>query len=269
MDPVARFGALVGRGEPDLDVGALAIAAGAHPGLDPDRWLAELDRLAALVPAGSGLPGLLETLFEVEGFRGNTEDYYDPRNSLLPHVLRRRTGIPITLAIVAIEVGRRVGVELDGIGMPGHFLVRDRGSGVHVDVFSGGRTLDDTECEQLFRATTGATPGSVPFHRELLPRVSHRQILIRMLENLRGVYARRRRPADLEWVLRMRLTVPGPAETAVPLLTELADALGAQARWPEAARLLRKAAEDTDAPLDAAQRDTLRDRARSHLANLN
>ncbi|ODT98375.1 MAG: hypothetical protein ABS81_27995 [Pseudonocardia sp. SCN 72-86] len=268
MDPVARFGALVGRGEPHLDVGALAIAAGAHPGLDPDRWLAELDRLAGTVPDGSGLTGLLETLFEVEGFRGNTEDYYDPRNSLLPHVLRRRTGIPITLAVVTIEVGRRVGVELEGVGMPGHFLVRDKASGVHIDVFAGGRILDDSDCEQLFRATTGAS-GSVPFHRDLLPAVTHRQILVRMLENLRGVYARRRRPADLEWVLRMRLTFSGPPETAVPLLTDLADALGAQARWPEAARILRKAADDTDAPLEATQRDGLRDKARSLLANLN
>ncbi|GAY08773.1 SirB1 family protein [Pseudonocardia sp. N23] len=268
MDPVARFGALVGRGEPDLDVGALAIAAGAHPGLDPDRWIAELDRLAAAVPADSGLSGLLELLFEVEGFRGNTEDYYDPRNSLLPHVLKRRTGIPITLAVVAIEVGRRVGVELQGVGMPGHFLVRDTASGAHVDVFAGGRLLDDTDCEQLFRAATGADR-SVEFTTDLLPRVNNRQILIRMLQNLRGVYARRRRPVDLEWVLRMQLTVPGPAETAVPLLTELAGALGEQARWPEAARILRKAAEDPDAPLDAQQRDALRDTARSQLANLN
>lgn len=269
MDPVARFGALVGRGEPDLDVGALAIAAGAHPDLDPDRWLRELDRLAAAVPAGEGLAGILALLFEEEGFTGNTRDYYDPRNSLLPHVLHRRTGIPISLAIVTIEVGRRAGVPLQGVGMPGHFLVRDPATGVHVDVFSGGRLLDDADCERLFRASTGAATRSVRFSRDLLPTATNRQILVRMLENLRGVYGRRRRPADLEWVLRMRLAVPGDPDTAVPLLVELADALGRQARWPEAAVLLRDAAEDPDAPLDPARRDRLRDAARSQLANLN
>lgn len=269
MDPVARFGALVGRGEPDLDVGALAIAAGAQPGLDPDRWLRELDRLAAAVPAGSGVTGVLRVLFEEEGFTGNTTDYYDPRNSLLPHVLRRRTGIPITLAVVTIEVGRRAGVRLQGVGMPGHFLVREAETGVHVDVFSGGRLLDDADCERLFRASTGSATRSVRFSRDLMPVATNRQILVRMLENLRGVYGRRRRPADLEWVLRMRLAVPGAPETAIPLLVELADALGKQARWPEAATLLRDAADDPEAPLEPTQRDALRETARAQLANLN
>jgi regulator of sirC expression with transglutaminase-like and TPR domain len=255
----------VARGEPDLDTGALAIAAGAHPGLDPTGWLAELDRLAQGVP---DVDALLVRLFEEEGFTGNASDYYDPRNSLLPHVLTRRTGIPITLAVVAIEVGRRAGVRLEGVGMPGHFLIREPGSDIHIDVFSGGTRLDPAGCEALFRAVTGAGPG-VRFGPDQLPHTTNRQILTRMLENLRVVYRHRRRPADLEWVLRMRLTVPGPPEAAVPLLVELAETLGQQARWPEAAGLLQETAEDPQAPLEPAQRDRLRLAARSQLANLN
>lgn len=265
MDPVRRFGALVAAGEPDLDVGALAVAAGAIPDLDPARWLAELERMAGGV---TDLDGLLRRLFDEEGFTGNTADFYDPRNSLLPHVLVRRTGIPISLAVVAIEVGRRAGVALEGVGMPGHFLVRQPGSDVHIDLFGGGRRLDAAACEALFRTATGAG-ASVPFGRRLLPRTSNVQILARMLDNLRGVYRQRHRPADLEWVLRMRLAVPGPAAADAPLIVELAGVLGERARWPEGAALLRELADDTQAPLDPEQRDRLRLAARAQLANLN
>lgn len=265
MDPVQRFGALVASSEPHLDTGALAIASGAHPALDLARWLGELDRMAA----GLGDVGdLLDRLFTDEGFTGNSADYYDPRNSLLPHVLVRRTGIPITLAVVAIEVGRRAGIALEGVGMPGHFLVREPGSDIHIDLFSGGRRLDPAGCEALFRSSTGAG-SDVDFGPDQLARTPNRQILSRMLENLRVVYRYRRRPADVEWVLRMRLAIPGSPETSLPLLVELAGTLGEQARWHEGAEMLREAAEDPQAPLDGWQRDKLRLAARSQLSNLN
>jgi regulator of sirC expression with transglutaminase-like and TPR domain len=265
MDAVERFAALVAGAEPDLDVGALAIAAGAHPGLTPDRWLAELDRMAVGVV---GVDGLLDRLVGDEGFTGNSADYYDPRNSLLPHVLVRRTGIPITLAVVAIEVGRRAGVALEGVGMPGHFLVREPGSEIHIDMFGGGHRLDAAACEALFRSTTGAGP-QVRFGPEQLPRTPNRAILVRMLENLRVIYRHRQRPADVEWVLRMRMAVPGATDPTAGLVVELATVLGEQARWTEGARMLREAADDARSALSPGQRDTLRLAARSQLANLN
>lgn len=230
MDPVARFLNLVTGPEPALDEAALAIAAGAEPDRDPDSGLAELGRLAEGV---TDLDGLVTRLFVDAGFTGNAEDYYDPRNSLLFDVLDRRTGIPITLAVVTIEVGRRAGVDLEGVGMPGHFLVRVPGTQRYLDVFDRGRRLDQAGCEMLFREATGAA--SATFGAHLLPRVSTRQILARMLENLRGVYRSRNDHVNLEWVLRMRL---GLRHDGPELVRELGKVLGAQARWDEASRLL-------------------------------
>lgn len=231
MDPVARFLNLVTGPEPALDRAALAIAAGADPERDPAAGLAELDRLAAGV---TDLDGLITRLFVDEGYTGNAEDYYDPRNSLMYEVLERRTGIPITLAVVTIEVGRRAGVDLEGVGMPGHFLVRVPGTQRYLDPFGGGRRLDQSGCAELFRDSTGADSGA-GFGAHLLPRVSTRQILARMLENLRGVYRARNDHTNLEWVLRMRL---GLRHDGPELVRELGKVLGAQARWDEAARLL-------------------------------
>lgn len=232
MDAVRRFAELV-RDDPDppLDRAALAIAAGAVTDLQPQRWLAELDRLADGV---GSLAGLRERLAGRAGFTGVTGDYYDPRNSLLPYVLGRRTGIPITLAVVWLEVGRRAGVALEGVGMPGHFLVRPPGTMRHLDVFAGGAELDLAGCEARFRAVTGAGP-EVPFGPHLLGTAGTTAILVRMLENLRVIYRERRRPADSEWVLGMRMALPG---AGVPELLDLAEALGGQARWQEGARLL-------------------------------
>lgn len=258
VDPAARFATLLKGADPPLDRAALAIAAGADPGLDEDRWLAELDRLAEHV---GSLRTLVHRLFETEGFAGNTADYRDPRNSLLPHVLTRKLGIPITLAVVTIEVGRRAGVALEGVGMPGHFLVRPVGTRRHLDVFRGGVELDIAGCEALFRATAGIRP-DVPFGPHLLATASTRSILARMLENLRGVYRERARAADLEWVLRMRLALPG---TGLAEVLELAAALGDQGRWLEGARLLEEHLPDAS----AVGAERLRTAARALRAHLN
>jgi regulator of sirC expression with transglutaminase-like and TPR domain len=258
VDAPARFAALLGGADPPLDRAALAIAAGADPRVDEERWLAELDRLAAGV---GSLDALRHRLFETEGFAGNTADYHDPRNSLLPHVLTRRLGIPITLAVVAIEVGRRAGVALEGVGMPGHFLVRPVGTHRHLDVFRGGVELDMAACEALFRSTTGTRP-DLPFGPHLLTTASTRSILTRMLSNLRLVYASRRWPGDLEWVLRMRLALPG---AGLRELLELGAALGDQGRWLEGARLLEEHLPDAS-PVGA---ERLRTAARALRAHLN
>jgi regulator of sirC expression with transglutaminase-like and TPR domain len=260
VDAVQRFVRLVSAPEPPLDEAALLIAAGADPSLDPGRWLHELDRLAAGVDS---LPRLLRRLFLEEGFRGNASNYYDPRNSLLPHVLTRRTGIPISLAVVCIEVGRRAGIPLEGVGMPGHFLVRVPGTDQHLDVFDGGRRLDLAGCEARFRTATGAGP-RIRFGPHLLARASTREILSRMLENLRGVYRAGGGPARREWVLRMRLALR--ADEAA--LVELGEVLGEQGRWGEGSRLI-----DTwlasRARVDPPTRDRLVLASRTLRAHLN
>ncbi len=239
MDAVERFAAIVGgRGPgPTLDVGALAIAAGADPTLEPAVWLAELDRLAEGVDS---LEGLVRRLFVDEGFAGNAGDYYDPRNSLLDRVLKRRLGIPITLSVVCIEVGRRAGVSLEGVGMPGHFLVRPLGTNRYLDAFAGGELLDLAACEKRFRASTGAGP-EVSFGPHLLSTAPLRSILARILANLRTTYRRRGEAAHLEWVLRMRLALPGV--TAAELV-ELGHAMGQQGRCLDGAAFLEAQADE-------------------------
>ena len=123
---------------------AFLIAAHAHPQLDVGAELARLDDLAARC-ATPTRDGVLAQLFGTEGFHGNEDDDYDPENSMLDTVLDRRIGIPITLSVLAIQVARRVGVTLTGIGAPGHFIVRDADDGTYFDPFHRGRVLDDRE----------------------------------------------------------------------------------------------------------------------------
>jgi regulator of sirC expression with transglutaminase-like and TPR domain len=233
VDAVEHFTALLaGRGPgPELDVGALAIAAGADPELDADRWLRELDRLAKGV---CSLETLIHRLFVEERFAGNTTDYYDPRNSLLDRVLKRRLGVPITLSIVCLEVGRRAGVSLEGISMPGHFLVRPMATDHYLDAFNGGALHGLAGCEALFRAANQAGP-EVPFGRHLLTAAPRRAIFVRILQNLRNAYRDLARPTDLEWVLRMRLVLPG---VGAQELLELGQTLGRQGRFLEGAKFL-------------------------------
>src|SRR6185295_8881801 len=132
-----HFASLVSAGErPDLGRSALEIARIAYPSLDPAPYLRQLDGLAstarrrvALHAAPELAAADLATFLATEcGFRGNQEDYYDPRNSFLNDVLERRTGIPISLAVVLLETGSRLGLAVEGVGFPGHFLVRVQGS---------------------------------------------------------------------------------------------------------------------------------------------
>jgi regulator of sirC expression with transglutaminase-like and TPR domain len=233
VDAVEHFIALLaGRGPgPELDVGALAIAAGADPELDAGTWLRELDRLAERVDS---LETLIHRLFVEERFAGNATNYYDPRNCLFDWVLKRRLGIPITLSVVCLEVGRRAGVSLEGVSMPGHFLVRPLATDHYLDAFNGGVLLDLAGCEALFRAANQADP-DVPFRRHLLTTAPRRAIFARILQNLRTVYRGLGRPADLEWVLRMRLALPG---VGAEELIELGQALGVQGRFLEGAKFL-------------------------------
>lgn len=191
-----RFAELARRSDEEIDLAeaALLIAAEEQPGLDPRPWLRRLDQMAAhLQPRLDRAPAELDRLKILNdfltrevGLRGNSEDYYDPRNSLLNEVLDRGLGIPISLAVVWIEVGRRVGVPLDGVGFPGHFLLRHaRYPQIVLDPFAGGRLLAPEDCRELLDQVSG---GTIEFHPQLLRPAGRRQILLRMLSNLRGVY---------------------------------------------------------------------------------
>src|SRR5262249_4229965 len=133
--------------------------------------------------------------FRLLGFRGNVEDYYDPHNSLLPDVLARRVGIPITLSLVWCELARRAGLDARGVGFPGHFLVRvDAREGremVVVDAFAGGRVVDDSAARELLRRSFGDDAAHAPVHATLFEPATPREFLVRMLTNLKAIWGSR------------------------------------------------------------------------------
>lgn len=179
------------------EAAALLIARDAKPDLDVDAELAQIDAIAQSLgeldpgePAREQAQELAGHLYERWGFHGNEEEYYDPRNSYLDDVLRRRTGIPITLAVVLAAVGRRVGVQVEGIGFPGHFLVRVGGpDGVFVDPYFGGRVLEQADLERLAARMLGSASRLRDAH---LAPVGLRALVVRMLLNLKHAHERRR-----------------------------------------------------------------------------
>jgi regulator of sirC expression with transglutaminase-like and TPR domain len=180
--------------EIDLALAALLIARVETPSLAAEPWLGRLDDLAARAglagarDAPTALARLRRFLFEDEGFRGNADEYFDPRNSCLDHVLQRRVGIPITLSVLMMEVGRRLGIAIDGIGLPGHFIVRDRMSGVLIDPFHGGAVLSVSDAEDVVAQALGQRTRLTEAH---FTPVTKLQILMRMLANLKSVYVQR------------------------------------------------------------------------------
>jgi regulator of sirC expression with transglutaminase-like and TPR domain len=200
----SRFEELARASEQAIDValGAALIARDAYDDLDVTSVLARFEELAgplmrlglAQMPAEAQALEMAHYLYERQGFAGNEAEYYDPKNSLLPDVLERRLGIPITLALVYCEVAKRVGVPAQGVGFPGHFLVRiERRNEPHmppvmVDPFFGGRMLDEKSLESLLRRVVGPHETLRPEHLE---PASPRIILARMLTNLKAVYLAR------------------------------------------------------------------------------
>lgn len=200
-DPSLReLAALVSRpdGRLDLARAALTIAQWEYPALEVDAYLERLDGLARGVdgsrrstdPLGR-LHRLREYLFVEQGFAGNREDYYDPRNSFLNDVLDRRQGIPITLSLVLIEVGKRLGLAVEGIGLPGHFIAGARleDSQIFLDPFNGGALLTPESCEKLVGRVLGR---KVTLTEEHYAPVAGRHLLGRMLVNLKAIYWQRR-----------------------------------------------------------------------------
>ena len=180
-----------------LDIAALDIARIEFPGLDGEAAGFRLDNLAEqirsqLTPNAVGLDFIRaanEVLFDVLQFRGNEEDYYDPRNCCLNSVLMRRLGIPITLSVVYMEVARRLERRVHGVGLPGHFIVcyEDSEARYWIDPFHGGRLLSFADCCGLAKQTAGVDVRSNP---AVLAPVSNRQILVRILSNLKAIYLR-------------------------------------------------------------------------------
>jgi len=197
IDPRERLAALAAAPEAPgvLGEAALWIAAEEYPDLDVGGWLGQLaalgrraaERVTPNLDVDATAAALGRVLFEEEGFHGNTEDYYDPRNSFLNDVLERRLGIPITLSIVYIEVAARAGVRVRGVGLPGHFIVRmERPGGTRLlDPFHGGRALTEADCDRLVERVSGA---QVSLDSRYLRPVTTREILVRMLRNLKGAY---------------------------------------------------------------------------------
>jgi regulator of sirC expression with transglutaminase-like and TPR domain len=239
MDPTARWRELLAGPADDvpLDEAALLIAAHARPSLarpalDMPTELARLDRLAGEVE-GEGADGVGELLFHRLGITGNTRHYDDPDNSYLDRVLERGLGIPISLAVLLIEVGRRRGLPLEGVGMPGHFLVRDRGRPeTLIDPFGGGRRVDDEACRTLFQRIAGP---DAHLHPAMLAPTPTPDILARMLANLDRSFRGRQDPVSLAWVTRLRVAIPGQP---VSLLVQAAGTLGELGCYDEAARIL-------------------------------
>ena len=194
-----QFAEMISRDETsfELDRAALLIAAEEYPQLAIDTYLAKLDAFARRAREQDDRDGepferilrVSDLLFNTLGFRGNREDYYDARNSFLNDVIQRGKGIPITLSLILIEVARRIDLKLCGVGMPGHFLAKydDDELEILIDPFNRGQLISRENCRELIKGMYGS---QLSFQPSFLSALSKKQIITRMLHNLKGIYAR-------------------------------------------------------------------------------
>jgi len=215
MDPADRFAELINRpaSENHLDLLAGLIGATFDPGSDVGDVIIGLDRLAD--ECAPSFDSILAALFVSGRLRGNRADYGDPENSYLHRVLASGLGIPITLGICAMEVGRRLDVPIVGVGLPGHFLVQCNGQ--FADPFHRGRRYSDDELEPAWRRITGLT---IPLDRRFLQPTHTRSILLRMLNNLKNTLVAMDEPVPLQQLAKLRGSFP-----------ELAHERAEHARW--------------------------------------
>ena len=208
--------------EPALDLAraALLVAAESDPNVDIDHQMHTLDSWAAelrsrLDPGWNNLQKLARLrnyVFEELGFRGDSQDYFSPSNSLLHEVLRRRRGIPLTLGILMLELGWRVGMPLEGVGFPGHFLVRLAGEprDLLLDPFSRGMVVREEDCRHMLQETSG---GRMRYDPAMIASVPKRDMIQRLLNNLKTAYVRRGEDAlALGIVDRLLILSPGDAQ---------------------------------------------------------
>jgi regulator of sirC expression with transglutaminase-like and TPR domain len=206
----------------ELARACLLIAEDAYPGLDVESYVREVERLALRLRgrlsrtagAEEKVVALNEFLYGDLGYTGNAGDYYDPRNSYLNEVMDRRTGIPITLAVVYMELGRKIGLPLEGVSFPGHFLVRVRmrGGMLVLDPFAGGEPQAEQDLrDRLKRVIPRDATGGIPMRDlpldQFLEPATKRQILARLLRNLKGIYRQAEKPARMLEVLNRALVV--------------------------------------------------------------
>lgn len=217
----STFAREIRRAEPGLAAGALLYAREiAYPDLIPSDYLARLDgwaeavgrRLSRADTILTRIGRLGDFLFGHLGLKGNSGDYTDPRNSYLNEVMDRKLGLPISLSVVFIEVGRRIGLPVDGIGLPGHFIVgvQAEAGTYYFDPFHGGAEVTEDDAARLVQAATGNSAALDP--RWLAPSPP-RAILARMLNNLQGVYVEREAWGEAVAVVeRLRAVEPGVAD---------------------------------------------------------
>jgi regulator of sirC expression with transglutaminase-like and TPR domain len=217
---VADLQRAMNAGAEDIASAALAIARVEYPSLDPAPYVEGLARMGQdaavrVARAGSGrldaIRAFNEYLYDEQGFVGNREHYDDPRNSLLNEVMERRTGIPITLAVVYLEVARRAGLRVAGVNFPGHFLLRasesatgDGNDFVIIDPFHGGALLSEVDCRELLRQHLG---DEAAFDRTLLEPATRHHIIVRMLVNLKRLYVRMRSFPQARFISDLLLAV--------------------------------------------------------------
>ena len=216
------FGELFSREDSRIDLAraCLMVAQDPYPDLDIDRYLGEIERMALAlrgrISQGCAVEervvALNDFLFGDLGYHGNAEAYYDPRNSYLNEVIDRRTGIPITLSVLYMEVGKRAGLPLQGVSFPGHFLVRVRvrGGTLVLDPFQNGAPQSMDELRERLRRVVRESDRPL---EQFLEPATNRQIVARVLRNLKVIYREQDRPAELLAVLN-RILVVAPDATA-------------------------------------------------------
>ncbi len=217
----AKFTELVQMPEDDieLDRAALYLAGEEYPEIDIPSHLAQLDAFAAEVsqrvtyeaaPAGVAR-AIAAYLYEELGFQGNSGQYYNPDNSFLNRVLETRAGIPITLSLLFLEVARRLGLRCSGVGLPGHFIVGLDDTGEYLDPFNSGATLSLEDCRAL---VSRMFAGSLEWQDTFLAPYTKRDILFRILNNLKAVYMQNREYKKAVGVIQ-RMTIINPGEPSL------------------------------------------------------
>lgn len=229
-----RFAAEVGRADDEINLAlaALLVAREEYPQLPEDRYLGRLDLLAEETRDRLDdetapllvLQELLTTLYSRHRFRGNREAYYDPRNSFLNDVLDRKLGIPLTLGIVLLEVGWRLGLPLEGVNFPGHFLVRFKGDAIDllIDPYDGGAIRFEDQAQELLDRVYG---GMIRVHESFLRSARRREMLVRLLSNLKSLYLNVRDHQRALWaverILLIRPIAPGEIRDKGVILARL------------------------------------------------
>lgn len=240
-----------------LEEAALLIAAHAHHDLDVESALRSIDQIGQMVNTGE-LASLRSVLFDQYRLRGDTDTYYDPNNSYLDSVLTRRTGIPITLSVLTIAVGRRASIPLSGVGLPGHFLVGVLDHpGMYLDPFAGGKVLDTGGCIDLFHQLHGT---GASFEESMLTPVDSVSIVDRMLNNLLAIFRSEGDTRSQLWVARLRSYLPG---ASISQQADVAVVLANGGQFDAAAEIfdsLAHVADDDTAGALLAARDRMRSR---------